>query len=116
MITHEELVRKLKKPDNEIHKSLLVGDCDIIHMLLGLSGEVGELIDGLKKYLIYEQEIPNDNIIEELGDIEFFLEGLRQRLGITRDSTIEANIVKLSKRYESLSYSNENAEKRKDKV
>lgn len=56
-----------------------------------------------------------ENVIEELGDIEFYLEGMRQQLGITREQTLEANISKLSKRYHSGSYSDTQAQERADK-
>jgi hypothetical protein len=51
-----------------------------------------------------------------MGDIEFFLEGLRSALKISREETIQANIAKLSERYKSLSYSNEAAVQRADKA
>jgi hypothetical protein len=53
--------------------------------------------------------------IEELGDLEFYMEGLRQGLGITREDTLKANIAKLSKRYASGKYSNQQAHEHADK-
>jgi len=47
---------------------------------------------------------------------EFFLEGIRQRLGITREETLEANIDKLGLRYQGLKYSDQAAQDRADKV
>ena len=46
------------------------------------------------------QAIDRENVIEELGDLEFYMEGVRQNLGITREETLNHNIQKLSKRYE----------------
>ena len=54
-------------------------------------------------------------MIEELGDLEFYMEGLRQGLGITRQETIDANVERLSKRYEGLRYSDKSAQLRADK-
>jgi len=44
------------------------------------------------------------------------LEGIRQGLGITREQCIEANIVKLAKRYEGMKYSDGAAQDRADKT
>ena len=114
-MNHSNLVRQLKKSDHDILSSLEPGACDLLHMTFALAGEVGELIDPIKKSIFYELPLDRSNVIEELGDIEFYLEGLRQRLRISREETIEANIIKLTKRYFSQSYTNTDAVERKDK-
>jgi NTP pyrophosphatase (non-canonical NTP hydrolase) len=114
-MTHPELVKALAKPGEEILKSLTAEDAHILHMALAVPGEVGELIDALKKALIYRKPLDIENVKEELGDIEFYLEGIRAPLGITREETLEGNIKKLSQRYASLKYSNEAAINRADK-
>jgi NTP pyrophosphatase (non-canonical NTP hydrolase) len=80
-----------------------------------ICGEAGELFDAVKRAVIYRKDLDIANVIEELGDLEFYLEGLRQAYGLSREQTIEANIAKLSKRYESLSYSDTAAQTRADK-
>lgn len=110
-----DFVYKLKKKPSDIKPSLTNTKVDLIHMILGLSGEVGELLDSIKKHVIYEQELDRDNVIEELGDIEFYLEGLRQQLFLSREMIIESNVEKLSQRYNSLAYSDQSAKERKDK-
>lgn len=114
-ITHPALVLALAKSGSDIMKELTPEGVDLLHMAVGVSGEAGELIDAVKKSVIYNKELDRVNIIEELGDIEFYLEGLRQNLGISREETIQANIDKLSVRYASGSYSNEQAQDRADK-
>ncbi len=84
-ISHPELVRRLSKSGYEISDHLTPADCVLIHMIIGITGEVGELVDTLKRYLIYQQPLDLPNVVEELGDLEFFLEGLRQELGLTRE-------------------------------
>jgi len=84
-------------------------------MILGICGESGELLDAVKKAVIYRQDLDKDNVEEELGDIEFYLEGFRQRLGIKRLDTLRANIKKLKKRYP-FYYTNKAAKERKDKA
>lgn len=112
-IRHGTMVAQLKKDPTTI--PLLNRDKDIIHMLLGLQGEVGELVDALKKHIIYSQNLDVANVREELGDIEFYLEGLRQAIGLNRDEILEQNILKLRNRYPSGSYSDQQAKDRIDK-
>lgn len=114
-ITHSEMVMNLVKPGKTIHAELTPKDCHVIHMVMGISGEAGELLDAIKKVAIYQKNIDMENVIEELGDLEFYMEGLRQSLGITREETLTANIVKLSKRYSGLQYSDTKAQARADK-
>lgn len=114
-ITHPELVTALAKPGADIVATLTPEDAHALHMAVGISGESGELLDAIKKAAIYRKPIDRANVIEELGDLEFYMEGLRQGLGITREETIEANIAKLSKRYSSGSYSDKHAQERADK-
>jgi len=115
-LTHAELVTALAKPGETIAAEINGSDAHLIHMVMGISGEAGELLDAIKKCVIYRKPLDRENVIEELGDLEFYMEGLRQGLGITRDACIEANKAKLAKRYQSLSYSDQAAQERADKV
>jgi len=110
------MVSALVKPGQAIIDSLTPEDADLLHMAVGVSGEAGELLDAVKKKVIYRKELDIDNMKEELGDIEFYMERIRQICGFTREEVIEANISKLSKRYKSLSYSDDAAQKRADKA
>lgn len=114
--TYSELVKTCAKSGDEILKTVSGRDAHLMHMLLLLAGEVGELIDPIKKTIIYnKQEFDKKNIVEELGDIEFALEGIRQSLGISREKVLEENINKLSKRYKE-GYSDKAAQTRADKT
>ena len=68
-----------------------------------------------KKHAIYNKPLDRDNVVEELGDIEFYLQQLRVRLSITREETLHANVQKLRKRYAS-GYSDAAAQARADKA
>jgi NTP pyrophosphatase (non-canonical NTP hydrolase) len=114
-IKYEELVKALIKPGDQILDELSMGDTHLIHMVIGIAGEAGELLDAIKKKAIYRKVLDRENVIEELGDLEFYMEGLRQELGITREECIEANMTKLKKRYSSLKYSDKHAQDRADK-
>jgi NTP pyrophosphatase (non-canonical NTP hydrolase) len=112
---HANLVERLSKPGPRIILDLTPKTAHLLHMIVGLAGEVGELLDTIKKHSIYCKDLDLDNVIEELGDIEFYLEGIRATLGIERDETIEHNIIKLSTRY-GQEYSNQAAIERVDKA
>lgn len=114
-INHIDMVRALCKSGNQIAEEITGSDAHGLHMAVGISGEAGELLDAIKKAVIYRKPLDRENVVEELGDLEFYLEGLRQGLGITREETIEANIAKLGKRYEGFNYSDQAAQTRADK-
>jgi NTP pyrophosphatase (non-canonical NTP hydrolase) len=112
---HSDMVKGLAKDGHVIQQELKASDCHNLHMCMGLSGELGELIDAIKKSIFYRKPLDRVNAVEELGDIEFYLEGLRQGLGITREETIEGNISKLGARYTGFNYSDKAAIERADK-
>lgn len=88
---------------------------DLLHMAVGIAGEAGELLHAVMSHILNDEPIDYENVIEELGDIEFFMEGFRQNQGITREETISQNISKLSTRYSEGSYSDTQAQTRADK-
>ena len=109
------MVAQLAKDGKIIADEMTPANAHIIHMAIGVSGEAGELLDACKKAVIYQKPLDRDNVVEELGDLEFYMEGLRQGLGITREETIEANIKKLGVRYKGHTYSDDQAQSRADK-
>lgn len=113
-IMFEDMVAGLAKPGDAIIASLTPEKAHQLHMAVGISGESGELLDAIKKAVIYNKPLDRENVIEELGDLEFYMQGLRAGLGITRNETIQANIAKLGKRY-SQGYSDQAAQDRADK-
>ena len=105
-ISHAELVQKLSKRGEDIIAQLTPEKAHLWHMATGISGESGELEDAIKKHVIYNKPLDRENVIEELGDLEFYMEGMRQGLGITREEVLLSNIAKLAKRYPKMEYSN----------
>ena len=113
---HIELVHALAKPGSEILNAMKPDEAHLLHMALLLAGEVGELVDAIKKGIIYRRPFDHGNIIEELGDIEFALRGIRLHFDISRELALLANIIKLQQRYPSGSYSDAQAIERADKA
>jgi len=113
---YSEMVTSLAKPGEAILSDLTPDKMHLLHMAVGVAGEAGELLDAIKKACIYGKKLDIENVKEELGDLEFYMEGLRQVTGIERTVTLELNMEKLLKgRYKSGSYSDDQAIKREDK-
>lgn len=72
---------------------------DALHAILGMSGEVGELVDGFKKHLIYGKQVDMANLIEEAGDVLWYMALLFRSIGVSFESVMEMNIEKLKLRY-----------------
>jgi len=113
-LEYELLVQDLCKDGETIAREIDGKDAHLLHMVIGICGEAGELLDAVKKAVIYRKDIDMENVVEELGDIEFYLEGLRQGLEVDRMETIFSNKEKLLKRYGN-KYSDEAAQARADK-
>lgn len=69
------------------------------NMAMGISGETGEVIDHLKKYLYQGHDLQIDLIGEEIGDVMFYIANLCNLLEIDLKDVIEGNYNKLLKRY-----------------
>jgi len=114
LVPYDEFVAALIKSGSDLLESLSPQKCNAWHMATGVSGEAGELLDAIKKHVIYGKPLDRGNAIEELGDLEFYMEGLRQQLGVSRGEVIAQNKLKLSKRYNG-AYSDQKAQDRADK-
>lgn len=114
--THANLVVNISKPGFEIRTQMTDSQAHLLHMAIGVSGEAGELLDAIKKHVVYQADLDMDNVIEELGDLEFYLAGIREALGVDRDHCLAVNVHKLRRRYPDGEYSNSDAIQRADKV
>ena len=71
----------------------------LINSVMGLCGESGEAIDIVKKWLAQGHELDREHLINELGDIAWYLAEAATALDITLEEVFEGNISKLKKRY-----------------
>lgn len=111
-----DMVWSLAKPGEDIVKTLTPEKAHLLHMAVGIAGEAGELLDAIKKHVVYNKELDLKNVVEELGDLEFYMEGMRSKLAIPRSFIIRQNIYKLSERYKGMQYSDKAAQDRADKA
>ena len=87
---------------------------NIIHAGLGIAGESGELVDAIKKALIYGKELDIENIKEDIGDIFWYIALLANSLNLDLNEILDNNISKLQLRYPE-KYSDQHASLRLDK-
>ena len=88
---------------------------DLMHSALGLSSEAGEFTDAVKKTLVYGKALDKENLLEDLGDLCWFIALACEVLNVEMTDIMEQNIEKLKKRYPE-KYSDELAIQRLDKA
>jgi len=71
----------------------------LLHYALGIVTEAGELADALKKALIYGKPLDRVNLIEEIGDLQWYEARMLDHLGSSFSEARARNIAKLRKRY-----------------
>lgn len=81
----------------------------LLHSLMGICTEVGELQDQLKKHLFYGKEIDRVNLVEELGDLLWYIALASDYLGVPLEKIMEINIEKLETRYKKKGFSSNDA-------
>lgn len=67
--------------------------------LMGLNGEAGEAIDVLKKHKFQGHRLDQSKIIEELGDVLWYIAEACEGLGVPMEKVARFNIEKLKNRY-----------------
>lgn len=72
-------------------------------MTVGLAGETGEVMEILKKKVrdgsMYFDDKKKEHLIEELGDVFYYLTMICSRQDITLQQVIDTNVDKLNERY-----------------
>ena len=74
-------------------------DSRIVHAIIGLTTESGELQDAIKKNMFYGAKLDLVNHKEEAGDVLWYLAVLIDALGTTFEEVSNVNISKLKARY-----------------
>lgn len=92
-----------------------VGLLRLIYAGIGMSGEAGEILDTLKKSMMYGKELNKENLKEECGDLLWYMAVMLSELGISFEDVMQYNIDKLAKRYPN-GFTESDALARKDKI
>ncbi len=81
----------------------------IEHSIDGISSEAGELADAAKRVKWYGTEIDTTNILEECGDLLFYLDKLIRRCNSTFEGVMQMNMSKLAERYKNFEFTKDQA-------
>ena len=69
------------------------------NMCMGLAGETGETVDIFKKHIYQGKDLDINDVIEEIGDILWYIANLCNVNKITMKECMDSNVEKLRKRY-----------------
>ena len=76
-----------------------IPDAMLVNGVMGLCGESGECVDIVKKYLFQGHTLDIDHLIEELGDVAWYIATTAASKGYTLEYVLQKNVEKLRKRY-----------------
>lgn len=71
----------------------------LLHACLGIGGEAGELLAEMQRRVWYKKELDVTNVVEELGDVLWYVAEACNALSISMGEVMEKNIDKLKARY-----------------
>ena len=66
---------------------------------LGLCGEAGEVADMMKKWAWHDKPLNRERMIDELGDVLWYVSDLASALNLSLDGIATHNVAKLRRRY-----------------
>ena len=71
----------------------------LLNGAMGLCGEAGEVVDLVKKTRFQGHALSSEKLVEELGDVAWYLAIAAHALGVPLSTVLAANVEKLMKRY-----------------
>lgn len=78
--------------DLDVNSTLIVG-------ALGLAGEAGEVVERIKKHTFHGHELDWRAVVEELGDVMWYVTLIADALEVDLDHVATINMRKLRERY-----------------
>lgn len=98
-LTANDYQRAALRTASEENQDKFDGNGPLLDAALGLGGEAGECLDIVKKHLFQGHELDLQGLLEELGDVAWYLAIFCDALGFTLETVMQMNIDKLRKRY-----------------
>jgi NTP pyrophosphatase (non-canonical NTP hydrolase) len=71
----------------------------LLHGVLGIGSEGGELVEAFFKHVFEGKALNAVNLMEELGDVNWYEAIMCDELGLTLEQVLTANIAKLQARF-----------------
>lgn len=72
---------------------------NLLHAAIGAATEVGELLDAIKRGIYYGKPLDLLNVVEEIGDIYWYLGLACNAINVQPSSVLKKNSNKLKARY-----------------
>lgn len=99
----DRLIGKMQEYDMKFSSEQSNNDCvdigGIFNACLGLSGEVGEFNDMIKKWVFHEKNLDMEHAKKEAGDILWYVVMLCESFGWNMEEIMQMNVDKLKARY-----------------
>jgi NTP pyrophosphatase (non-canonical NTP hydrolase) len=99
----DRLIGKMQEYDMKFANDHSDNDCvdigGIFNACLGLSGEVGEFNDMIKKWVFHEKNLDMEHAKKEAGDILWYIAMLCESFGWNMGEIMQMNVDKLKARY-----------------
>ena len=99
----DRLIGKMQEYDMKFSSEQSNNDCvdigGIFNACLGLSGEVGEFNDMVKKWVFHEKNLDMEHAKKEAGDILWYVVMLCESFGWNMEEIMQMNVDKLKARY-----------------
>ncbi len=92
-------INEYQKLANRTANHSLRAETRRITAALGLAGESGEIADIIKKNVGQGHDLNADDIVDELGDVLWYVAELADALGTTLEEVATRNVEKLMRRY-----------------
>lgn len=90
---HSERLAKVHIYNEGVYVAELLNAC------LGLSGETGELLDMVKKWIFHEKPLDQEHLKKELGDVMWYVAMFCKAMNWDLDDVMRMNVDKLKARY-----------------
>jgi NTP pyrophosphatase (non-canonical NTP hydrolase) len=78
---------------------LLAKESELAMLAMGVADEAGEFLGHIKKVLFHGHDDDRGHVVEELGDILWYVSNICNHYGLDIHEVMERNIEKLNKRY-----------------
>ena len=98
-LTANDYQRMAMRTASGMNYSMINGNGLLVNGVMGLNGEAGECIDIVKKMIFQGHELDREKLIEELGDVAWYLAVCCEGVGTTLEEVMLHNVEKLKKRY-----------------
>lgn len=85
----------IDKPDREYTDAEIM----TVWNATGLAGEAGEVVDYIKKAIFHQHGLDIPTLVDELGDVMWYVAAICTTLGIDLEDVMHRNIDKLKARY-----------------